>query len=133
MTTSSLIVSLTIIFRVILIVAVENTITKPLLNKILMIAPLCDDAILFQGLLSFAFEDLLRIGGLLFGDPVAISNGEGGSVRLPGLRAQLLEDVCDDLQPKRVDFCNLSRGHTEHFYGKARSLRYVRHSGCRCM
>lgn len=100
MTTSSLIVSLTIIFRVILIVAVENTITKPLLNKILMIAPLCDDAILFQGLLSCALEDLLRIGGLLFGDPVAISNGEGGSVRLPGLLAQLLEDVVRRLTVK---------------------------------
>eukprot|EP00434_Breviolum_minutum_P004863 symbB.v1.2.004290.t1/scaffold220.1/size262620/14 len=34
--------------------------------------------------------DLLRIGGLLFGDPVAISNGEGGSVRLPGPHRTLL-------------------------------------------
>ena len=38
----------------------------------------------------------------------------------------------DDLRSKRGDFPNLSWGHTEHFYGKARSLRYVRHSGCRC-
>lgn len=58
-----------------------------------MSIPQWDDAILFQGLLSCALQDLLRIGGLLFGDPVAISNGEGGSVRLPGLRAQLHNQV----------------------------------------
>lgn len=34
-------------------------------------------------------QDLLRLGGLLFGDPVAISDGTGGSVRLPGSEAEL--------------------------------------------
>lgn len=34
--------------------------------------------------------DLLRIGGLLFGDPVAISDGAGGTMRLPGPHRTLL-------------------------------------------
>jgi hypothetical protein len=36
---------------------------------------------------SIVSQDLLRIGGLLFGDPVAISDGAGGTMRLPGLGA----------------------------------------------
>ena len=33
-------------------------------------------------------KDLLRVGGLLFGDPVAIANGEGGAVHLHGSEAK---------------------------------------------
>lgn len=49
-------------------------------------------------------QDLLRIGGLLFGDPVAISDGAGGTMRLPGLGAWL-NGICpmQHLQRKKLD------------------------------
>ena len=64
---------------------------------------------------SSTAQDLLRVGGLLFGDPVSIADGAGGALQLPGSGALMasfraLMSCCSSLVG--VLLCDLHAKHS---------------------